>query len=473
MVMNKTLLRAFVFTAIMAITASAQNENFDKIFKYYVADKNFSGVALVASEGKIEYLNGSGFSNRQTGSELTTKSKFRICSITKTFTAVIIMQLYEQGKIDLNAPISKYFPEYKGEGRDQISIDNLLTYSSGLDNIDQRDEAVYNTLMSPDVQIDKFFSGKPVSVPGKQFSYKNADFVILGKIIEKITGETFAEVLSRNILQPLGMTNSGYLKNGDIVNSLASSYLLDKTSGTFRNDDPFWIDNFYAAGAMYSTVEDLLKFDQAIFNYKILQQKTVDMMLVPRPALNSVGYGFWISPVKFGAVTARAADRQGSISGNNATWIHLPDQKKTVIIFSNTDASKINEMREKMVLATLGQPVSLPTAEKPLIANVAVGPNQIVGTWEIDLRPKLNSDPYLKDFIISKAGEKTISGNFYGSDFENGQLNTDWGKTYFAFTTGDKDATYFHSGIIEGNKISGVSYSPDRKFVLPWSGRKK
>ncbi len=83
-------------------------------------------------------------------------------------------------------------------------------------------------------------------------------------------------------------------------------------------------------------------------------------MLIAHPELYNVGYGFWISPVKFGAVTARAADRQGSISGNKSTWIHLIDQKKTVIIFSNSDATNINEMREKFVLSSLNQPLNLP-----------------------------------------------------------------------------------------------------------------
>lgn len=464
-----------IFLAIALTTiAFGQKTPFDNIFDYYTAEKNFNGAAVVASNGKIEYLNGAGLANRQNGTKLTSKSRFRICSITKTFTAVLIMQLYEQGEIDLNAPISHYFPEYKGEGKDRITIDELLTYSSGLDNNDQRDEAVYTSQMSPDTLIDKYYSGKLLTEPGKKFSYKNGDFVILGRIIEKITGKSYQTVLKEKILDPLQMTNTNYLRNGDIVGSLASSYLFDKTSQTFRNDDPFWIDNFYAAGAMYSTVEDLLKFDQAIFGNKILQKKTVDLMMVSHPELYSVGYGFWITPVKFGTITARAADRQGSISGNNATWIHLIDQDKTVIIFSNTDATNINEMRKKFVLASLGQPTDLPVApNKAAIPPEAKNLNRLAGSWEIDLRPAPDAEPYLKEFVISKVAGKNFSGLFYGSEFEDGQFNGNWEKTYFAFSTGDKDSSYYHSGYIEGNEIHGISYSPDRKFITPWSGKKK
>lgn len=331
-------------------------------------------------------------------------------------------------------------------------------------------QAIYLAQMSPNSLIEKYFSGKLVSEPGKKFSYKNADFIILGKIIEKVTGKPFAVVLEESILKPLQMTNTSYLRNGDIVGSLANGYLFDKTTKTFRNNDPFWIDNFYAAGAMYSTVEDLLKFDSAIFN-KILTKKTVDLMLTPRPELYSVGYGFWISPVQFGAIKARAADRQGEISGNKASWIHLIDRKKTVIILSNSDATDINEMREKLVLASLEQPINLPQFKKAQIVNNK-NFDQIQGTWEIDLRSTPAAEPYLKEFVISNITDKNFSGIFYGSEFTGGQINGSWERIYFAFTTGDKGSSYFHSGYIEDGKIYGISYSPDRKFIMPWSGKK-
>ena len=475
--MNYSLLINKIFGIIILIVLLSaivfgQKAQFDRIFDYYTSEKKFSGAVVVAANGKIEYLNGAGPANRENGTTLTTKSKFRIASVTKTFTATLIMQLYEQGKIDLNAPISRYFPEYKGEGGDKITIDNLLTYSSGLDNNDQRDEAVYTSLMSPEVLIDKFFSGKLVSPPGTKFSYKNADFIILGKIIEKITGKPYATVLQENILKPLQMTDSGYLRNSDIVGSLVTPYLFNKTTGNFGSEDQFWIDNFYAAGAMYSTVEDLLKFDQAIFNARILSQKTVDLMLKAHPALYNVGYGFWISPVQFGAFKTLAADRQGDISGSKATWIHLIDQKKTVIILANSDAVNVNEMREKLVLASLAQPFDLPPFQKPQTNN-SRSVNQIQGTWEIDLRPTPNSQPYLKEFVISNVTDKTFSGVFYGSPFTGGELNGSWERLYFAFTTGDKDSSYYHSGYIENGKIYGISYSPERKFITPWTGGKK
>ena len=149
-------------------------------------------------------------------------------------------------------------------------------------------------------------------------------------------------------------------------------------------------------------------------------------MLTPRPELSSVGYGFWISPVKFGAVTARAADRQGEISGNKASWIHLIDQKKTVIILSNSDATDINEMRAKFVSASLSAASRITAVSEKAIANSGINPSQIQGTWEIDLRPSPASEPYLKDFVISNLTEKIFAGTFYGSDFTGGQISGNW-----------------------------------------------
>lgn len=98
---------------------------------------------------------------------------------------------------------------------------------------------------------------------------------------------------------------------------------------------------------------------------------------------------------------------------------------------------------------------------------------KIIGTWIIDLKPTPAAESYLKEFSIENIDGKTFSGKFYETNFENGQLNLDWGKIYFAFTTKDASNSYFHSGYFEGDKVSGISYSPERKFTLPWTGEKK
>ena len=328
--------------------ASAQNPAYAKLLQYYNSQKNFNGAVLVATKGKVDLLSSKGISSRQLGARINTRSKFKIASITKTFTAVMILQLMEAGKLNLNATIGQYFPAYTGEGRDRVTVEHLLTYSSGIPNCESyMDDAVYGMPVSIDSFIIKYCSGKPDTIPGSRFSYNNGDYIILGKIIEKITGKTFAENLQQRILDPLGLRNSGMLYSSDIIPGLVSSYVYNDSLKTFNADKPYYIENYFSAGAMYSTVEDLLTFDQAIFTYKLLKKQTVDLMLTPHPALGNVGLGFWISD-GYGALDTPFAYRPGGIYGSSANWIHVIGANKTIIVLSNTDAANLFEMSQQL-----------------------------------------------------------------------------------------------------------------------------
>lgn len=326
------------------------SQKYDAIVKKY---DTFNGVVLVANQGKIEFLKGFGLANRQENILINPQSKFRICSITKTFTAVMILQLIELGKLKLSDKISQYLPNYKGEGKDKVTIHHLLTYSSGIENIDQNNEEMYALKLPVDSIVQRYCSGKLLNQPGERFDYKNADYIILGKIIESITQKPYDKVLQENILDKINLKNSGMLSNGKIIKGLTSSYLYEEKSKTFINDDPYWIENFYASGAMYATAEDLLKFDQAIFRNQILSKSSVELMLKSYPELWYVAYGFWVSDNDFAGKKIKCADRQGSISGSNTSWLHLINENKTFIIFSNTDATKINDLRKELVEASL------------------------------------------------------------------------------------------------------------------------
>jgi teichoic acid D-alanine hydrolase len=350
----KKMKKLFLLFLIAVCTeVSAQPEYMPKKMAAIVqqfATKGFSGSVLVADKGKIVFTQQAGLANRQYSIPVSTKSKFRICSITKTFTAALILQLMEEGKLKLSATIGQYYPEYQGEARDKVTIHHLLTYSSGIDNQDQNNEAMYALQMPVDTIIQKYCSGKLVTEPGKQMSYKNADYIILGKIIEKITGKPYNEVLSQRILQPLKMKESGYLSNKDIVPGLVTSYLADST-GHFYNDDPFWIENFYSSAAMYATAADLYKFDQALFTQQLLKKETVTLMTTSYPELWGVAYSFWVNEQTIGTTKTMVMDRRGSISGNNAAWYHFIKENKTIIVLSNTNAADVVEIREKLAEA--------------------------------------------------------------------------------------------------------------------------
>lgn len=341
-----------ILIIILTLSFNAFAQDYDAIIKKY---NNFSGVILVANQGKIEYHKGFGLANRQDNLVVNSQTKFRICSITKTFTAVLILQLVEEGKLKLSDTIGQYLTNYRGEGKDKVNIHHLLTYSSGIENLDQNNEEMYALKLPVDSIVQRYCSGKLTSQPGEQFSYKNADYIILGKIIEVITQKSYEQVLQEKILNKVGLNNSGMLANGKIIKGLADSYLYDEKNKSFSNDDPYWVENFYAAGAMFSTTENLLKFDQAIFKNQILTKQSVDLMLTAYPKLWSVAYGFWVSENEFAGRKILCADRQGSISGSNTSWLHLIEPNRTFIIFSNSDATQLNNLRTELVEASLKQ----------------------------------------------------------------------------------------------------------------------
>jgi CubicO group peptidase (beta-lactamase class C family) len=354
-----------IFIGVLTLTFTlsySQIQKVEEVINSSVKKDNFNGAVLLAQNGKTELLTYKGLSNRHYNINFSDNTKFHIFSLTKTFTAALIMQLYERGKINLDATISTYYPEYKGEAGQKATIRNLLTYSSGRENKDISTpefihQAYDNTIWNLDDFINTYLSGKLIDKPGTKFSYNNGDYILLGKIIEKIYKKSFEEVLKEQILVPLKMQNTGLLHHNDIIENIDDGYTADK-SDVFALHTPTntYIDNFYSAGAMYSTPKDLLTFDQAIFKNILLKKSTLDTMLTSSKNLEDTALGFWVYPKSFGNINTLFVERQGEGYGHSANWVHLPDKNLTLIILSNTkDIKYLNKMREKVISAYYGQ----------------------------------------------------------------------------------------------------------------------
>lgn len=354
-----------LLTVLLLITiniAYSQIQKVEKVIDSCVKKDNFNGSVLLAKNGNIELLTYKGLSNRHYNINFSNETRFHIFSLTKSFTAVLIMQLYERGKINLDATISTYYPEYKGEAAKKATIRNLLTYSSGRFHKDISSpefihQAYDNTIWDLDNFITTFLSEKLIDKPGTKFSYNNGDYILLGKIIEKIYNKPFEEVLKEQILTPLKMQNTGFLHHNDIVKNIDEGYSADESDAfSLHMPTNTYIDNLYCAGAMYSTPKDLLIFDQAIFNHTLLKKTTVDTMLTPYKELGDTAFSFWVYPKKFGSVDTLFAERQGEGYGHSANWVHLIDKNVTLIILSNTkDIKYLNKMREKILTSYYGQ----------------------------------------------------------------------------------------------------------------------
>jgi len=349
------LIVAFVFVNAFAYS---QKTRLDKVIDSCITTRNFNGVVLIAKNGKVDYLKYTGLANRHYDIKFSPKTRFQIFSITKAFTAVLIMQLYEAGKLNLDSTISTYYPEYRGEAAHKATIRNLLTYSSGRDlkemDLNFIHEAYDQNLWPVDSFINRYCSEKLIDTPGTKFNYSNGDYILLGRIIEKIYKKPFEDVLREKIINPLKLANTNYLHHQDIVANLNEGY---QNKGEYVDSlimpTLHYMDNHFSAGAMYSDAHDLLTFDQAIFNHTLLKKSTVDLMLTAYPKLGDVAFGFWVYPLKIGKTNTLFAERQGGGYGNESNWVHLIDKGVTLIILSNTETVNLNKMRLDVLAAYL------------------------------------------------------------------------------------------------------------------------
>jgi len=248
----------------------------DKLVSEYVINHNFMGSILVADKGKVIFAKGYGLANVKQNVLNSPQTKFLIGSITKQFTAMLVMQLVEKGKLKLDNTISEFLPYFPRNTGDKITIEMLLNHTSGLPHPDGI-ESYYHFTKKEDY-IKKASKEKLHFEPGEKYKYSNVGYYILGVIIEKVTGKTYEEFLIEKILKPLGMSNTGCNSRGLALENRAYSYfkLSDKylTWSDTRSFDPSIM--FFSAGFMYSTVEDLFKFSKALSTNKLLTKKYMD-----------------------------------------------------------------------------------------------------------------------------------------------------------------------------------------------------
>lgn len=339
-------LKFFLFALFCGIffssTAHAANkENIAKLIAEANKNGEFSGVVLIAKGDEIIYQGAIGEANRQWKIQNNPDTKFRICSVTKQFTAMLVMQLVEQGKIELGKTIADYLPDFRKETASKIKIRDLLNSASGLPVLPDEFYVSEDAKMTDADFVIKNYLQKDLSfAPGEKFNYNNGDFILLGKIVEKVSGKNYETLLRENILIPLGMKNTGLLKNESIIENLASGYSFK--DGKYLNESFVQIQNFGSSGAMYSTAGDLLLWNKALLNNKILSKKLTDEMFTPSPKLGFVALGSWTYSVKFAdGKTRKLTERQGYINGFCALNIISQEEKIAAIFLSNTETQTL------------------------------------------------------------------------------------------------------------------------------------
>nr|WP_294876774.1 serine hydrolase domain-containing protein [uncultured Pedobacter sp.] len=337
--------------------ASAQSDKTEAFIDAYTKKNNFNGTILITKKSHAVYKKSFGLSDFSLNVSNKPDTRYKVASITKAFTSVLILQLVEQGNIDLEKPIITYLPEYKGDGGNKVTIRQLLNMTSGMRNMDENGSSLEGVLKNglpqyqlpntSDQMLEKFCSMELVKEPGKEFDYNNADFIILGKIIEKLSGKSFRKVLKEKILTPLSMTNSGMMAQDTIVSGLANTYFYRDDIKKLVPDLPAYIENWYASGAMYSTVDDILMFSNALFGGKLLKPETLKQMF--GSGLGEYGLGVWVYlDYKINNKLYTIIKRPGSIMGAQAMLFHIMEDDSTIIILSNTGTVNMDDFAAKL-----------------------------------------------------------------------------------------------------------------------------
>jgi CubicO group peptidase (beta-lactamase class C family) len=358
------LITLFIVAFISATNAFAQQnvQKIDGLLKQYYGYGQFNGTVLVADKGKIIYEKGFGQANMEWAIPNQTDTKFRIGSVTKQFTAALILQLVEEGKVKLDGKLSDYLPDYRKDTGSKITVHQLLNHTSGVPSYtnrpDFRDEVSRDPHSVADF-VTKFASGDLEFEPGTKFSYNNSGYFLLGAIVEKVTGKSFETVITERIFKPLGMNNSGYDNQAPLLQKRASGY--QKTQTGYENAPYLDMSLPYAAGSLYSTVDDLFKWDQSLYADKILSAESKKLMFTP--GLSNYGYGFNIYDQAIGKTEQKTKIIQhgGGINGFNCLLTRAIDNRQTVIILDNVSLGKHHGRITNSIINILnGQPVEPP-----------------------------------------------------------------------------------------------------------------
>lgn len=300
----------------------------EQIIQSYVSDHQFMGSVLVAQHGQVLLDKGYGFANIEWQIPNSSTTKFRIASLTKQFTAVAILLLEERGELKVTDLLKQHIPDAP-VAWSRISIFHLLNHTSGIPNYTRFPNfaAFTTSAKTPEQQID-YFRDKPLEFePGSNFEYNNSGYVLLGYLIEKLTGQSYETFIFEHIFKPLGMSDSGYDNNAEIISHRASGYRVGASG--LLNAEYLDMSIPYSAGSLYSTTQDLLRWQKAMFGGKILSTESLEKMM--KPSLNHYGLGVIISSLE----GHQAIMHAGGTSGFNTFMIYSPHDDLTIIVLAN------------------------------------------------------------------------------------------------------------------------------------------
>jgi len=367
---------AIVITLVLSKFLVAQDsitQKLDELVTAYTNMRRFNGSVLVAQHGNILLQKGYGTKNAIDNSLNDADTKFQIASVTKQFTATVILKLVELKKMSLTDKLSKYYSGFPYG--DSITVENLLTHTSGLRSFTEEDSSINETDEQRIVPYLKTL--KPDFAPGTNWHYSNSGYVMLGYIIQKVSGMSYWQAVRKYIFAPLHMNNSGFDFAHTAGNkSIGYDVLNDsvKQRATITDSTvPF------GAGAIYSTANDMYKWHLGLQSYKIVGKDLMNKAYTAC-ALHNYGYGWQIDSV-YGK---KMVSHSGSITGFGSNFARIPEDDICIVLLSNKSGSTFDVMNitNKLLAVLYHKPYSIPVKRVPVALSEEVL-KRYIGTYEI------------------------------------------------------------------------------------------
>ncbi|HYP07424.1 MAG TPA: serine hydrolase [Bryobacteraceae bacterium] len=331
----------------------------DQIVQSYVTKNQFMGAVLVARGNQVVFSKGYGSANLEWKIPNTPNTKFRLGSVTKQFTGAAILLLQERGKLSVEDPVKKHLPDAP-DSWDKISIFHLLTHTSGIPSFTGfADYGKLRPFAATPAELVAKFRDKPLEFePGEKWVYSNSGYVLLGHLIEKVSEASYEKFVTDNIFKPLGMNDSGYDSNAAIIPRRASGYTPSpegvRQAGFIHMTIP------HAAGALYSTTEDLLKWHQGLYGGKLLQPASLQKMMKPFKSDYALGIGVTTAGQHV------TVSHGGGIEGFNTHLEYHPDEELTLVVLGNVNGSAPSQIAKQLAAVAHGAAVKLQSERKEI-----------------------------------------------------------------------------------------------------------
>lgn len=399
--------------------AQSKAEQMEKVVTAYAANNQFMGSILVAQGDDIILNKGYGLANVEWNIPNSPTTKLRLASVTKQFTAASILLLEEQGKLKITDSVVKYFPNAPDAWR-KITIFNLLSHSSGIPDFTSFPEfSTFELLPTTPLKTIQTFQDKALDFPpGEKVSYSSSGYIVLGALIEKVSGKSYEAFVQDNIFTPLKMNNSGYDSNAKIIPQRAAGYIPSVDGVTNASYSDMSVP--FSAGALYSTTEDVLKWETALFGKKLLSSASLKKMITPYK--EGYALGLFVSNSNENTIIQHS----GGIEGFNTQLTYYTDKKITVVVLANINSYAINEIANTLGDIAHGKKVEEVKSHKEITLSVDVL-KKYLGAYELE--PSI-------DMLI------TLEGNHLMSRISNQKIETVplFAETYTRFFTKIFDA---------------------------------